>query len=606
MIPPVRSIRRGLAAFCLLAAVTAFVAGMARADEKPAPPPAATPKPDVRKLAEWNKQALEFLKKKEYPKAIAKYEEILKAAPEDAGVLYNAACAYALSGDKPRALELLRKSVEAGFVSFLHIARDPDLESLRAEAVYKDIFARKEEYLSKASERAAKHITEYLGRNKIDASAYKTVFDGERHFVYLHAKSDEEFALVRQGLEEFADCLWRDLFDHKPEQPLYIVILNSRDCPKVMPRGVGGYFQQEANMLFCSDRPAAMLLQASVVTHEFTHGLHWADQTALDQEHPIWIKEGLSTLFESALREEGKLTPVHSYRLLVVQRAIQRGQTIPLEILMKLDQRRFVGNANLCYAHARYVLMYLREKGLLKAFYDEYVKAASFAADKTGVDAFEVVFGKPVAAVESDWKAWIMKQKTRSVPFLGVVAEEKDARLIVVNVVGKSAAAVAGVRKGDVLGSVAGTPVHTRDDLMEVVGNRAVGDTIEIHLERSGEPMDMPVKLVERPELSAQPPGTAKAATNEVSYAGFSVSEAEQGGVRVKDVDNNSRAANAGLEAGWQILKINTTDIKTVRDFLAAVKKLKPDQTADVTARKPDGTDAPVKLELWATRRIEP
>jgi hypothetical protein len=615
--------RYGLAAACLLAAALAASADTARTNDirrlvdRPIsqtnasssvrakdkavqkPPAAETPKPDARKLGEWHKEAMELLKKKDYAKAIEKYEEIIKVTPTDAGALYNLACAYALNGDKARALERLRQSLEDGFVSFIHIARDPDLDSLRGEAAYKKLFARKEEYQRQASERAVRQITENLARQKIDAKAYKSVYDEDRRFVYLYAQSDEEFAVVRRGLEDFAECLWRGLFDHIPDQPLYIVLLTPADSPKAMPIGVGGFFNRDNNILYCAERTAAKLLQASVVLHEFTHGLHWADQFVREQDHPIWITEGLSTLFETSRRENGVLVPLPSYRMSIIQQAVKNGRSVPWNVFTKINQSQFVGNANLCYSQARCMFFYLKEKGMLKAFYDEYTKASSYEGDKSGLEAFAVVFGKPAAAVERDWKEWMLKQQIHVFPFLGVVTEEKNQRLVVKSVVRKSAAAMAGIRKGDVIAALEGTPIETRDDLMEAVGHHNVGDVIEIQLERNGDPLEVKANLVDRPEMQTRPSDRSKQTEAKDPYIGLAVGESD-GDVRVREVEKDSPAEKAGIEPGWRILKLGKTDIKTIRDFLTEVNKSKPGQIVELTIRKTDGTEAVLKLETGA------
>jgi S1-C subfamily serine protease len=64
----------------------------------------------------------------------------------------------------------------------------------------------------------------------------------------------------------------------------------------------------------------------------------------------------------------------------------------------------------------------------------------------------------------------------------------------------------------------------------------------------------------------------------------------------VREVDKGSPAEKAGVKAGWRILKFAQTDIKTVRDFLNAVKKSKPGESLKVTIRKPNGKKSVLKL----------
>jgi TolB-like protein/Flp pilus assembly protein TadD len=51
--------------------------------------------------------------------------------PDDAGVLYNVACLYALEGRADSALDCLEQAIRSGFGQTDWIAHDPDLESLR-------------------------------------------------------------------------------------------------------------------------------------------------------------------------------------------------------------------------------------------------------------------------------------------------------------------------------------------------------------------------------------------------------------------------------------------------------------------------------------------
>ena len=57
-------------------------------------------------------------------------------------VLYNLACAYALAGKKPEALDRLENAVAEGFGPREGIEGDEDLASLRGEARYAEIVAK--------------------------------------------------------------------------------------------------------------------------------------------------------------------------------------------------------------------------------------------------------------------------------------------------------------------------------------------------------------------------------------------------------------------------------------------------------------------------------
>jgi len=50
-------------------------------------------------------------------------------------------------------------------------------------------------------------------------------------------------------------------------------------------------------------------------------------------------------------------------------------------------------------------MMFLHDRGLLKAWYDAYT--AHYAQDRTGVLAMEQVFGQSLERIERDWKTWV-------------------------------------------------------------------------------------------------------------------------------------------------------------------------------------------------------
>ncbi len=62
--------------------------------------------------------------------AIRHLETAITLRPNDSSTLYNAACCYALLKAKPRALETLKKAIEAGYANLEWINKDPDLQSL--------------------------------------------------------------------------------------------------------------------------------------------------------------------------------------------------------------------------------------------------------------------------------------------------------------------------------------------------------------------------------------------------------------------------------------------------------------------------------------------
>ena len=60
--------------------------------------------------------------------------------PDEASVLYNAACAFCLMGKKPEALDVLRKARAAGFGDSEWARRDPDLAVLHGDPEFERLY----------------------------------------------------------------------------------------------------------------------------------------------------------------------------------------------------------------------------------------------------------------------------------------------------------------------------------------------------------------------------------------------------------------------------------------------------------------------------------
>ena len=68
-------------------------------------------------------------------------ERALVIDPEDAGVLYNVACLYALEGLRDRAIDALEEALRRGFGNLEWISRDPDLDALHGDPRFQALMA---------------------------------------------------------------------------------------------------------------------------------------------------------------------------------------------------------------------------------------------------------------------------------------------------------------------------------------------------------------------------------------------------------------------------------------------------------------------------------
>ena len=289
--------------------------------------------------------------------------------------LYNLACLKALRGQADIALNYLEMAAEAGYTDFIHLGIDPDLTSLRDLPRYRTFVAKKPLYQRRAADRALASLKQQFG------DGYLYELDEQDKLIFATNVDRETLDALKKSLKAQARSQWAQLFEHRPDEFIRVVVPSPQDYKKLirMP-GVGGIYMDGSKLLI-----AQRLGQ--VMTHEFTHALHAADRAPLDQEHPIWLVEGLGSLFEASSFEgpnHDVLVPHDNFRITYLQHAASGSDSklIPLEKLLKMEQPEFVNKANMAYGESSSFLLYLYEQKQLKPFYDAFKK--SYDADPTG------------------------------------------------------------------------------------------------------------------------------------------------------------------------------------------------------------------------------
>ena len=151
-----------------------------------------------------------------------------------------------------------------------------------------------------------------------------------------------------------------------------------------------------------------------------------------------------------------------------------------------------------------------------------------------------------------------------------------------------SAAERAGVKRGDVIQSFNGTPVHDTNSLRNRVAEAGPGSTAELVILRDGAEKKLSVKLDEaNPERVARrrserdgEPGVSDKTALGVSVAPLTPDLRDRArvpkdvkGLIVEDVNPDGRAALAGIEPGDVIQEVNRQAVSSVDDLKAALKR---------------------------------
>ncbi|MDD5618557.1 MAG: hypothetical protein PHG69_05630 [Candidatus Omnitrophica bacterium] len=84
-----------------------------------------------------------YTKSGKYDKGLELDKRLIGLVPEDDIVYYNLACSYSLLQDIDNSLEAIKKAVKLGYSDFSYMHNDPDLENLRKDRRFAEVFSKK-------------------------------------------------------------------------------------------------------------------------------------------------------------------------------------------------------------------------------------------------------------------------------------------------------------------------------------------------------------------------------------------------------------------------------------------------------------------------------
>lgn len=453
-----------------------------------------------KKVLDLTRKSIELLKKNKLAEAEPVLKEALLLDPDHITNLYNFACLLALKGKSADAIVYLEKAADAGWVDFVHLGRDPDLDSLRELPAFKKFIDNKPVYQKRSAEKVIDTLRKQFG------DGYLYELDTERKLIFATNTDKTTLEELKKWLTAQAVSQWDQLFEHKPDAYISVVVPSAADYRKIvrMP-GVGGFYNDTAKLLICQRMGQTM-------THEFTHALHAGDKAPLGQDHPIWIVEGIASMFEAAQFEGDKLVPQDNFRLNMLQNANRGKKLIPLAALIAMEQPEFVKKANLAYGQASSVMLYLYEKELLKPFYDLYKK--TYDKDASGKQALEAVTKQSLPEFEKTWIAWMAARKP--VPnstggdgvVIGARLGDGNDGIKIEQVLPGGPADKAGIKNGDVLVGIADAQVRDYQSFVPMLIQFKPGDEVMLKIRREGKYLDLPLTLGKRSEMLVPTPAT--------------------------------------------------------------------------------------------------
>lgn len=211
------------------------------------------------------------------------------------------------------------------------------------------------------------------------------------------------------------DHLKKDYFDKDPADLIDIYLFKDKDS---YDKHTKDHFRDTPTTPFGYYSPTHKALIMNISTgggtlvHEIVHPYMAANFPAC----PTWFNEGLASLYEQSMEKDGHIWGLPNWRLAGLKDALSgKGDPAPaFKDLCAMDAATFYGaSKGPAYATARYLCLYLQEKGVLRQFYKDFV--SNQKVDPTGYDTLQKTLAglgeKDAETFRKKWEVWVMGLK---------------------------------------------------------------------------------------------------------------------------------------------------------------------------------------------------
>jgi hypothetical protein len=476
---------------------------------------------------------------------------------------YNLACILARLSetDKSKIVDAeksLLAALTAGFSDFHRLKADPSLTALKDSEAFAAITDGWRELQDAIAEDRIKSWAAMLtssnkvatlddARKALSLKNYRMTQFADLRVTLISAFSDKATLEVEATLRSML-TLWQtslalpgDGLDTpqitRPNPWVTIVLLSADDFEnwqRVQQQGrtgnIGGTYSSRRHELVSRDLGATL-------RHEFWHALHHRHMSQLNQDHPVWIQEGLCSLPEAlenkpATRTDTPLqtstplttpattTPTSAprgitrfapnFRTSMAKRMATNRSLLPLDRFLSIDDNRFTSSQVLGnYAYARAVFHWLSEQGLLDDWYTTYT--ATYTSDRTGKTALQTVLKMDLPSADKAFRAWLATQQDagdapisgRPRAWLPVELTDAAGEGILVAPWPEDTDLRAQMRiplaPGDVIVAIQGTRVHDIGELSQALAAFNPGDEIQVTTRQGpkGRERTVTTKLIE-------------------------------------------------------------------------------------------------------------
>lgn len=162
----------------------------------------------------------------------------------------------------------------------------------------------------------------------------------------------------------------------------------------------------------------------------------------------------------------------------------------------------------------------------------------------------------------------------------------------------------AGLVGGDVITTVDGQPVHSDDEIMEILRRTPIGKTVDVVYLRDGETKNTKLTTISKAELdqldsdfAGRPEGRGRFGYDNDNSERVEIPGTKMFGVRLDDVSPSLPADMAGIKEGDIVIEFDKIPIRTPEELTARVRRAKPYEPVDVVVmRGAERLTIPVKM----------
>lgn len=215
---------------------------------------------------------------------------------------------------------------------------------------------------------------------------------------------EETDRIVKNTIAKTVECFYNNYFEKRPDEATTILLFKDDASYRYWAKKLYddtdlsrfGYYKPYSKVMLMN-----ISTGTGTLVHELTHALVRYDFPDI----PAWFNEGLGSLYERCSINNGMILGYVNWRLPALQDAISDNSYTSLNKLVNTTEDEFYGtNSGFYYAQARYLCLYLQNKGLLRKFYKAF--RDGYSRDNSGKIFLEQATGYTLKDIDSDFVNW--------------------------------------------------------------------------------------------------------------------------------------------------------------------------------------------------------